>query len=35
LVYEGCENLLSGDAGEPKAVGGFTLPDIEGSMLCG
>jgi hypothetical protein len=35
LVDECSEYLLSGDAGEPEAVGGFSLPDVEGSVLAG
>ena len=34
LVDECCEDLLAGDAGESEAVGGFSLPDVEGSV-CG
>ena len=35
LVDEGGEDLLSGDAGDSEAVGGFSLPDVEGSVLAG
>ena len=30
MVDERDEDLLSGDAGESEAVGGFSLPDVEG-----
>ncbi|EUA05287.1 hypothetical protein I547_0821 [Mycobacterium kansasii 824] len=33
MVDEGDQDLLSGDARETKAVGGFSLPDVEGSVL--
>jgi hypothetical protein len=35
LVHERRENLLPGDASESEAIGGFPLPDVEGSMLGG
>ncbi len=35
LVDERGEDLLSGDAGDSEAVGGFSLPDVEGSVLGG
>jgi hypothetical protein len=34
LVDERDKDLLSGDAGDTEAVGGFSLPDVEGSV-CG
>ena len=33
-VDERDKDLLSGDAGESEAVGGFSLPDVKGSV-CG
>jgi hypothetical protein len=35
LVDECGEDVLSGDAGDSEAVGGFSLPDVEGSVLAG
>jgi hypothetical protein len=35
LVDQCGEDLLPGDAGEPEAVGGFSLPDVEGPVLAG
>ena len=35
LVDKCDKDLLSGDAGESEAVGGFSLPDVEGSVLGG
>jgi hypothetical protein len=32
LVDQSRQHLLSGDAGKPKSVGGFTLPDVEGAV---
>jgi hypothetical protein len=34
LVDQCGENLLSGDAGAPEAIGRFSLPDVEGSVLA-
>jgi len=35
LVDERRENLLSSDASDTQAVGGLSLPDVEGSVLGG
>jgi hypothetical protein len=35
LVDECAEDILSGDAGDSETVGGFSLPDVEGSVLPG
>lgn len=35
MVDESRENVLSGDAGDAESVGGFSLPDVEGSVLRG
>jgi hypothetical protein len=35
LVDERGEDLLSRDAGDSEAVGGFSLPDVESSVLGG
>jgi hypothetical protein len=35
LVDECGEHLLSGHAGDSEAVGGLSLPDVEGAVCCG
>ena len=35
MVDEGGEDILSGHPGDSQAVGGFTLPDVEGSVCAG
>jgi hypothetical protein len=35
LVDEGGEDLLSGHPGDSQVVGGFSLPDVEGSVGAG
>jgi hypothetical protein len=35
LVDQRGEDFLSGDAGDSETIGGFSLPDVEGSVLPG
>jgi hypothetical protein len=35
LVDECGEDFLSGHAGDSEAVGGLSLPDVEGAVCCG
>ena len=35
LVDQCGEDVLSGDAGDSEAIGGFSLPDVESAVLAG